>query len=607
MALTGKFSDTPFTDLIQFYASSRQTVAVTVSLPNGRGEDGVFYLENGDVVDAWLGDAVGRDAVRRGMRLADGSFRIEPNIHAAERTITEPLRQLLLEETVQIDEERRAGRRAGQAQHSRTVSASPSGAPGSIPLDEGIGRTPSTARQIGGAPAARSGAAAAREAPKGSAGGPGAPGGGGVQKRTVIVAAAVLALLLVGAIVYFTRSPPAPTREAAPFAAASGKATAADPAVAARGATPGATTQTLTFGMVSPLYGPDKELGRGMKTGVEIAFAAANEAGGVHGRKLALVALDDGNEPSRTAEGMRELIDNRKVFAVVGNAGTATAAAALPAVLENKVPFLGALGGAALRKDPPARYVFLYRPSLAEETAAAVRYLVDVRRVAPSGIAVFSQDDDFGEAGWTGAAQQLKTYGLDPAKVARVTYRRNSADVDEAAKRLLALGERLKAVVMISTNRPAARLIEKLVPSVHGIVFTDVSSVDTAQLAEDLVAAKVLVAENVVVTQVVPLPSSRASAVMRYRALLEANAQGEVPSALSLEGWVVGTLLVEALKSAGPNPQPEQLVGALESLHGLDIGIGVKLGFSATDHQASHKVWGSALDATGAWHQIDLE
>ena len=66
-----------------------------------------------------------------------------------------------------------------------------------------------------------------------------------------------------------------------------------------------AAAETLTFGMVYPLGGPDKELERGMKTGIEIAFAAVNEAGGVHGRKLALVALDDGNEPSRTAEGIR--------------------------------------------------------------------------------------------------------------------------------------------------------------------------------------------------------------------------------------------------------------------------------------------------------------
>jgi ABC-type branched-subunit amino acid transport system substrate-binding protein len=599
MALTGKFSETPFADLVQFYASSRQTVAVTVTLPDGQGEDGVFYIENGDVVDAWLGDAMGRDAVRRAMRLADGSFRIEPNIHAAERTITEPLQQLLLEETVQLDEERRAMRRAALTRRAGAPLPLPRAAPSAASERAGSGAA-LAARHLAIAPAARSGADAAREDPKGPAretreGGTGGPS----SKVRVFLAVAGMAVLLAAGAVLFTRSGLSP--------GARGKSRAATAAGARESESAAASAETLTFGMVSPLHGPDKELGRGMKTGVEIAFAAANEEGGVHGRKLALVALDDGGEPSRTAEVMRKLLENRRVFAVVGNAGTATAAAALPVVLERKVPFLGALGGAALRKDPPDRYVFVYRPSLAEETAAAVRYLVDVRRVAPGGIAVFSQDDDFGEAGWAGAAQQLKAYGQAPSRVVRATYRRNSADVDGAVKRFVAMGDRLKAVVMIATHRPAARLVEKLLAATRGVLFTNVSTVDTAHLAEDLVAAKVPAEGDLVVTQVVPLPTSRASAVMKYRALLEKYGQGEAPGPLSLEGWVVGRLLVEALRGAGADPGPEQLVAALEGLHDLDIGIGVKLCFSATDHQASHKIWGAAVDGTGAWHPIDLE
>jgi len=86
----------------------------------------------------------------------------------------------------------------------------------------------------------------------------------------------------------------------------------------------------LLFGMASPLTGPSKELGRAMRTGVEVAFAAANEAGGVHGRKLQLVALDDGYEPTRTVGVMKELAEQRKVFGFIGNVGTPTAAVAVP-------------------------------------------------------------------------------------------------------------------------------------------------------------------------------------------------------------------------------------------------------------------------------------
>ena len=179
--------------------------------------------------------------------------------------------------------------------------------------------------------------------------------------------------------------------------------------------------------------------------------------------------------------------------------------------------------------------------------------------------------------------------------------------MDGAVERLRKAGPTLKGVVMVASSRAAARLVEKVLTFAPAAVFTDTSNADSAQLAEELVGARVPFADNVVVTQVVPLPTSRSSAVMRYRALLEKHALGEVPGALSMEGWVVGTLVVKALESAGPEADPEKLVIALEGLQGFDIGVGVPLGFSRTDHQASHKVWGTVLDKAGAWRQIDLE
>jgi ABC-type branched-subunit amino acid transport system substrate-binding protein len=596
MALIGKFSETPFTDLIQFYTSSRQTVAVTVSLTDGRGDDGVFYIEDGDVVDAWLGESVGRDAIRRALRLSGGSFRVEPNIRAAERTVTEPWRQLLLEELVNLDEESR---------RTPKPSSAPSTPP---PLKH---EPPAGATELDGAAlmaSASQAKAAHRPATTGSvkpatpapapAPMPESPGGAGKW-----IAIGVAGVLIVGAAGFFLTRQPSKSGGAATAQATPAAEGATDPNKT--GSPSAATLPTLTFGMVSPLNGANKELGLGIKAGVEAAFAAANDAGGVQGHRLALVALDDGNEPTRTADGMRDLIENRHVFAVVGNAGTATASAALPMVAQKKVPLIGALSGAGLRKQPPDRYVFVYRPGLSEETAAAVRYLVEVRRVQPNEIAVFAQDDDFGEAGWKGAAEQLKAYGQAPDRVMRTRYRRNSADVEEAVKRLKASKE-VKAVVMVATDAPAARLVEKVLAASPNILFTDVSSVDVSALSEELVSSKIPLRDNVVVTQVVPLPSSRSTAVMRYRDAIEKYALGEVPGALSLEGWVVGTLVIEALKVAGPNPDQERLVNALEGLR-IDIGIGVPLGFSPTDHQASHKVWGTALEAAGTWKQIDLQ
>lgn len=305
---------------------------------------------------------------------------------------------------------------------------------------------------------------------------------------------------------------------------------------------------------------------------------------------------------------MRELVEKHHVLAVIGNAGTATAAADVPVALEQKVPLVGLLaGGPALRKEPPDRYVFAFRPGIADETAAAVGYLVDVRRVAPSEIAFFGQDDDFGEAGWAGFARALKEREQDPGRALRLTYRRNTSEVDPAVKRLRSAGSPPKAVVMAAAHAPAARFIE-LVKSAHpATVFTDVSAVDAAALAERLLEGKVALSDDVVVTQVVPGPDSRASATMRYRSQLEKHALGEHPGYVSLEGWVVASVVIEALKRAGADADREKLVDALEGLHELDIGIGTAVAFSKSEHQGSHKVWGSVLGPGGVWRAVDLE
>jgi uncharacterized protein DUF4388 len=109
MALIGDFSDTPFADLIQLYTSSRQTVAVTVNLPGGESEGGIFFVENGNVVDARLGQATGRDAVREALQLSAGSFIVERDVRTPSRTVNVPWTQLLMEETVRIDEETYSG------------------------------------------------------------------------------------------------------------------------------------------------------------------------------------------------------------------------------------------------------------------------------------------------------------------------------------------------------------------------------------------------------------------------------------------------------------------------------------------------------------------
>ncbi|HTF75963.1 MAG TPA: ABC transporter substrate-binding protein, partial [Bradyrhizobium sp.] len=168
----------------------------------------------------------------------------------------------------------------------------------------------------------------------------------------------------------------------APSSAAA--ATAPTAPVASGGGSPvrGVTDQEIRFGIAAPFSGSAKELGRQMKLGIDAAFNRANETGGVEGRMLKLIAADDGYEPTRTADAMKQLYEKDQVFGIIGNVGTPTAVVAVPYALERKLLFFGAFTGAnVLRHDPPDRYVFNYRASYAEETDAVVRYLVKLRRI----------------------------------------------------------------------------------------------------------------------------------------------------------------------------------------------------------------------------------
>jgi ABC-type branched-subunit amino acid transport system substrate-binding protein len=364
----------------------------------------------------------------------------------------------------------------------------------------------------------------------------------------------------------------------------------------------------VLVGMCGPFSGVAKELGTQLKIGLDVAFAVANEAGGVAGRRLRLLALDDAYDPARTATCMKELVEKRKVFALVGNVGTATAAVAVPYANEKGVLFFGALSGASLlRNDPPDRFVFNYRASYAEETAALVRYLVDVRRVDPLRIAVFAQDDAFGEAGFAGVAKAMRRYKRDPARLLRVSYKRGTADVDEAVKAVKKAAAQVKAVVMVATYKPAARFIEKLREANLDAVFVNVSFVGSNELAEELVQLGPRYADGVIVSQVVPAPTSSASAIIRYREQLKKHAPGEKPDFVSLEGWLVGRLFLEGLQRAGKGLTVDSAIEALEGIRGLDLGIGVPLSFSPSEHQASHRVWGTAMDAKGVFSVIELE
>jgi ABC-type branched-subunit amino acid transport system substrate-binding protein len=372
---------------------------------------------------------------------------------------------------------------------------------------------------------------------------------------------------------------------------------------------PGVTPTEITLGMSAPFSGPAKELGRGMQIGIETYLKHVNEtAGGIHGRKLKLLALDDGYEPTRCVATMTEMLNQRPVFAFVGNVGTPTAEAALPLALEHKRVFFGAFTGAGiLRRDPPDRYVFNYRASYAEETAAIVQYLLTVRGVKPDEIAVFAQQDGYGEAGISGVAKALRKAGFDAKRLVHVGYARNSMDLDAAVNGLLAHKGQIKAVVMVPTYRQAAAFIKRVRDQGLNPIFSSVSFVGSDALAEALRELGPNYASGVIVTQVVPFFGSAATGVLEYREKLARYFPAEQPGFVSLEGYIAAHVFCTGLEKAGPDLTTEKLVEVLESIQGLDFGIGTKISFGPSEHQASHKVWAVTLDGQGQFRNLEMD
>jgi branched-chain amino acid transport system substrate-binding protein len=385
---------------------------------------------------------------------------------------------------------------------------------------------------------------------------------------------------------------------------------ASEPAPTVRGV----TDSEIRFGISAPFSGPAKELGQNMKLGIETAFNLANAKGGVHGRQLRLIAADDGYEPARTAVTMKQLYEKDQVFGLIGNVGTPTAVVALPYALDRKMLFFGAFTGAGLlRSDPPDRYVFNYRASYAEETAAVVNYLVKVKRLLPEQIAVFAQQDSYGDAGFVGVEKAIRPLrGANDSPILRLNYQRNTVDVDDAVAQLQQVQQQknrlpIKAVIMVPTYRAAAKFIEKTRDLYPDMIYTSVSFVGSTALANELMLLGKKYATGVIVTQVVPALEGHSSLVLDYKSALAKYFPGEAPDYVSLEGYVDATVLVATLQQNGPQLDTEKLVATFENLRDLDIGLGTPMTFSRSEHQAVHKVWGTQLDADGRYQPIDLQ
>jgi len=346
--------------------------------------------------------------------------------------------------------------------------------------------------------------------------------------------------------------------------------------------------------MSTALTGSAQDLGKDMRRGVLAGLERANRNGGVDGRKLRLIALDDGYEPTRTEPNMRQLIEKDNVVAIIGNVGSPNAIVAVPLANKGKtLLFAPFSGGPILRNDPPDRYVINYRAGYAEETAAMLDALIDVAGLKPEEIAFFTQRDSYGDAGFTLGMVALQRHGLkDPSGVLHVGYERNTLAVESAVAKLLMAENPPRAVVLIGSYAPCAKFIRLCRDSELSPLFLNVSFVGSNSLLTVLGNTDA----HIIVTQVVPHPSDESIPIVReYRADLKAMDPSAAAGFGDLEGYIAARILTLALERVHGSPTSDAVVDALEGLGKFDLGLGAPLHLSGTEHQASHQVWPTVL------------
>ncbi len=345
---------------------------------------------------------------------------------------------------------------------------------------------------------------------------------------------------------------------------------------AEKGVTPG----DIIIGSVTGMTGPTAEIAPEVAEGARVYFDRVNRLGGVAGRKLQLTVIDNNYQPERTLSIVKGLETGTGpgVLALLGNTCTACCKAILPFLSEHGLPLLFAYSGGEALRDPVSKMVFNLRASYPQEADLAVRYVVNDLHIRKVGVVV--QDDAFGTSGRSGVARTLAELGL---KIhSQATFSRQTLDVAPAVEAMVKA--RPDAIYIQANPTEAASIIQSCRARGYRPIFMGPSVVGALKMVAKLGKD----ADNIYITEVLPLPTDLAYPLVREYDEEMKRAGLSRRSSFSLEGYADAELLVkglEAVQKSGAVITRSALIAALEEMQNVDLG-GLRASFSATDHQA---------------------
>lgn len=370
-----------------------------------------------------------------------------------------------------------------------------------------------------------------------------------------------------------------------------------------------AESKPILLGQSAPFSGSSGQFGRQMWLGAQTYFEEVNEHGGVHGRKIKVEALDDKYDVDLAQKNTLQLLKNPDLFALFGYVGTPTLLKALPELqaLRDKGSdaflFSNRSGANQQRTVPLSSVVYNVRPSYAEETESLVNYLVAQNK---KKIAVFMQDDSYGESGRDGIKKALEKRSL--MIISEAKYKRGTAFSESMKAQAEQISKQgVDAVICIASYGAAAGFVRDLRNLNFQGPIANISFVGSSDMLDLLKTegenVKKDYSTNLINSQVVPPVSDTTVALVKeYVALSEKHAI-QIPDAISnhetirklsftgLEGFLNAKAFVEVLKKVKGPLTASAFRKVTDGGLKINVGLSETLDFSKGSSQALHQVY----------------